>query len=267
MVSSYRLTKDIHSFVEKIAASKIKGFYPSALKRAFGYTPDQYYPILENLSNDGILIKKYVVRNLYDPTEQIIFDNREDLPLGEYFDNFDFTDEFLLTEEIVEIFYIVADDFKKEMRDNASKKARTAILEKDVTRVAVPLRSDTTDTLHIYNQIFVEGGIRMAQYNNTGSNIGFQGDENKNSGIMQFGNESSAHFGNDEELLRQIADLRKYIEEQHNNSLNLHLMENLEDAHKAGNKPAFVKCLNFIKDAIGTVAQVASIASAVNTIM
>lgn len=121
-VTRYQLTKDVYNFVDRIAASKIKGFYPSAIRRAYHYNPEQYIPILESLVIDGQLEKQYIVKNIYDSGQFISFNNVKDIPIGDYIDVFPFTDEFLLTEDLIDVFYKVSESFKEETKEKYEKK-------------------------------------------------------------------------------------------------------------------------------------------------
>lgn len=113
----YIIKREIENLIDQIAISNIRGFYPSLIYKKFGIQPIDFIPLLEELANWGVLEKRYILRNPENPIEVKEF-NESKVPLGEYFDDFHFGDEFLVTENDIDVFY----NINKGYRDKLKKK-------------------------------------------------------------------------------------------------------------------------------------------------
>lgn len=111
----YFIKKEVESFIEKMAVSNVSGFYPSLIKKTLDLEPQVYIPILEELVGADVLYKKYILRNPENPIEKKEFDYF-DLPIGDYYDDFHFGDEFFVTEDNIVVLYKIRLEFKEELK-------------------------------------------------------------------------------------------------------------------------------------------------------
>lgn len=106
----------IYQFIENLVLSNVTAFYPSLINIEFGYDPYEYIPYLNRLAHENVLDLKFIVRNPSNASEYHRFNSYNELPLGEYYDDFHFGEEFLLTDELVEVIYYINDEYKKKLK-------------------------------------------------------------------------------------------------------------------------------------------------------
>lgn len=107
-----RKQKEINELLASISRTKLTGFNLGFIAKKTDLSLLEAEKVVLEWVKEGKLSIRYILYNVENVNEKKVYDQKEEIPVGEYFDDFSFGEEFLVEMDMIENQYY----FKPEQR-------------------------------------------------------------------------------------------------------------------------------------------------------